>query len=90
YFEQRFLLDLSDAAKMMFDVMQKSGISEQTKENSDLHLQNLEQILKERFGSFYKGNLRQRRIDLVFRKDADRWVFAEKRANWRDLNLYLP
>lgn len=89
-FEQQFLLDLSEAAKMMFDVMQKSGISEQAKESSDLHLQNLEQILKERFGSFYKGNLRPRRIDLVFRKNADRWVFTEKRANWRDLNLYLP
>lgn len=89
-FEQHFLLDLSEAAKMMFDVMQKAGVSELEKTNTDHHLHNLEQILKERFGAFYKGNIRQRRMDLIFKKNTDRWVFIEKRANWQDLNQYLP
>lgn len=90
-FEQHFLLDLKEAAKLMNDVITATHpeLSDNSSSVSASHQANLERVLRDKYGPFHKGDIRQRYINLVFKKSDDQWPFIEQRHGWKDFNVRL-
>jgi len=93
YFEQHFLLGLSNAAKLTQSTVNmrysdaQISLSEGQKPPPEL----IENTLANKYGRFKKGDLRHRYIELVFRKDGDKWLFWQRRKHWKDFNIsYFP
>lgn len=87
-FEQHFLLDLQEAAKLMNEVIVTSHpeLSANSSVATISHQKNIEHLLLEKYGIFLKGDIRQRNVNLVFKKNEGQWSFMEQRADWKDFN----
>lgn len=93
YFEQHFLLGLGNAAKLAQSTvsMRYSGAQIPLSEGLEPPPELIENVLAKKYGRFKKGDLRYRYIELVFRKDGDKWLFSQRRKHWKDFNIsYFP
>ena len=93
YFEQHFLLGLGNAAKLAQSTvnMRYSGAQIALSEGQEPPPELIENVLAKKYGRFKKGDLRHRYIELVFRKDGDKWFFSQRRKHWKDFNIsYFP
>ena len=93
YFEQHFLLGLSNAAKLTQSTvnMRYSDAQIALPEGQEAPLELIENVLAKKYGHFKKGDLRHRYIELVFRKDGGQWLFSQRRKHWKDFNIsYFP
>lgn len=93
YFEQHFLLDLGNAAQLTQSTVNTyySDTPNALSERQEPSLELIENVLAKKYGRFRKGDLRHRYIELVFRKDGDRWFFSQTRKHWKDFNTaYFP
>lgn len=90
-YEQHFLLDLKDAAKLMNDIIitKHPALSNNSRSVSEAHQTNLERVLSDKYGSFHKGDIRQRHVNLVFEKIDEQWSFVEQRQSLKDFGARL-
>jgi hypothetical protein len=90
-FEQHFLLDLKEAAKLMNDVItaKHPELSDNSSAVSEAHQTNLERVLRDKYGSFHKSDIRQRYINLVFKKSDGQWSLIEQRHGWKDFGIQI-